>query len=355
MKKSSIYKPGKLSVVIVNYNGYKYLKALVASILKSKTKLFEIIIVDNGSSHLELKKIKKLSKASKKVKTIFLHKNFGPALARNIGVKNSNGEYLSFLDNDTHVHKKWASSAIAYFNKHKKVGVIQCKLLLESDHKKIDYVGEYLGSNGFLVQQCPAGTTDSGQFNKPKKILAAKSAGMFIRRSAFNKAGGFDDSYFIYVEETDLGWRSWLMGYEAHYLPTSIVYHHFGTSTVILGAANASNLAKFHGPKNYLTTLYKNLSTKMLLRIFPTHLLLWICFVVYRLASLKILDAYYMGLGIIYFFINFKKINKSRKEIQSNLSIEMEEEIKKLVVKRPLWYFISKATNKQTIGNANSY
>ncbi len=352
MKKSHT---NKLSVVIVNLNGIKYLKKLIKSIHQSAYKKLEIIVVDNGSKKEELISLLKLSNTTKNLKIIFLHKNFGPAMARNIGVQNSTGEYLSFLDNDTEVDKNWAKNALEYFTKHRKVGVIQSKLLLESDHRKIDYVGEYLGSNGFLVQECPAGTLDRGQFNKPKKILAAKSAGMFIRRDVFDRAGGFDDDYFIYVEETDLGWRSWLTGFEVHYLPTSVVYHHFGTSTLILGQKNASNLAKYHGPKNYLSTLYKNLPNELLWSILFKNLLLWICFIIYRALIFKLDDSYYMSKGVLYFIVNFKKINTKRKAIQSNKVYYVDNNIKKLVVSRPLWYFISKAINKQKIGNANSY
>ena len=344
----------ELSIIIVNMNGWRYLNDLLDSIKSSNAKDYEIVVVDNGSE-TDHKKILDYAKKQNTVKLITLHKNFGPAMARNIGVRNSSGRYVAFLDNDTIVEKNWALNAINYFKNHKKVGVIQCKLLLQSDHKKIDYVGEYLGSNGFLVQECPAGTIDRGQFNKPKKILAAKSAGMFITREAFDLAGGFDDDYFIYVEETDLGWRSWIAGYEAHYLPDSVVYHHFGTSTVILGQKGVGFLAKYHGPKNYLMTLYKNLPQNLLWRILPVHFLLWFCFALYKVLTLNFLDSYYMLSGLLYFIVNFKKISKKRDRVQSIKDDGADEMIKDLVVMRPLWYFINKATKKHKIGNAKSY
>ena len=346
--------PKLVSIVIVNYNGWGYLKKLLLSIEKNSYSDFEVVVVDNGSKKSNYKKLKEAQKRKSWLKVIYLHKNFGPATARNIGVKNSVGQYFAFLDNDTQVDSRWAKNAINYFQSNPKVGIIQCKLLLASDHSKIDYVGEYLGSNGFLVQECPAGTTDKGQFNKPKKILAAKSAGMFITRDAFEKAGGFDDDYFIYVEETDLGWRSWLAGFEAHFLPSSIVYHHFGTSTVILGQAKAGNLAKYHGPKNYLATLYKNLPKKLLFKTFSTHLLLWFSLIIYRFFTLKPKDSYYMLKGVVYFFANFRRVSHKRQKIQSNKAKKVDEKIERLVVKRPLWYFINKATKKQKVGNATT-
>lgn len=347
-------KTKQLSVVIVNLNGWEYLKPLLESIKESNIEKYEVIVVDNGSTQ-DLDKIEKYCSLDKHLKLVKLHKNVGPAMARNIGVKNSNSKYISFLDNDTLVDKNWSKNAINYFNKNKKVGIIQCKLLLASDHNKIDYVGEYLGTNGFLVQECPAGTTDSGQFNKPKKILAAKSAGMFIRSDVFYKAGGFDDDYFIYVEETDLGWRSWIAGFEAHFLPNSVVYHHFGTSTVILGKSNASNLAKFHGPKNYLSTLYKNLPKRLLYKVFIQNFVLWLGLIIFRIITLKISDSVQMSKGLLYFLLNFKNINNKRNKIQSGKQSKKQDFLNGLVVSRPLWYFINKATKKIKVGNTESY
>jgi GT2 family glycosyltransferase len=344
----------KLSIVIVNLNGWKYLEALLKSILGSKTKDYEVIIVDNGSTN-DCEKIDNFCSLDDRFKSVKLHKNVGPAMARNIGVANTTGKYISFLDNDTLVDKNWATEAINYFNKHKKVGIIQCKLLLESDHNKIDYVGEYLGTNGFLVQECSAGTIDNGQFNKPKKILAAKSAGMFIKREAFNRVGGFDDDYFIYVEETDLGWRSWIAGFEAHFLPSSVVYHHFGTSSVILGSKNASSLAKYHGPKNYLMTLLKNSPSRMLPKIIFYHFLLWVGFIFFRLFTFKIGDSFEMTKGILYFLFNVSSTLKKRHKIQNDKVKSKQIFLNELVVSRSLWYFVSKAVIKRKVGNANSY
>jgi len=262
---------------------------------------------------------------------------------------------LAFLDNDTQVHPEWAQEAIKYFDKNPKVGVIQCKLLLANDHTKLDYVGEYLGTNGFLVQECKAGDKDQGQFETIKQILAAKSAGMFIRRETFDKAGGFDADYFIYVEETDLGWRSWLVGYQAVYLPTSIVYHHFGTSNVILGLDKTSSLAKFHGPKNYITTLIKNFGVKNLITIVPLHITLWLGLAFYRLFKGKLTDFSLIVQGIIWPFIHFPQLITKRKIIQSQRVISDKKIFQSLMVKRSLNYYLNKAIHTQKIGNAKSF
>lgn len=344
-----------LSVIIVNFNGAAYVKECIDSILKNNIKNFEIVIVDNGSTEKELSKLKVLEHNHKEIKIVALHKNFGPALARNIGVINSHADLIAFLDNDTQVEPNWANNAIKYFKMNPKVGIIQSKLLLANDHSRLDYVGEYLGSNGFLVQNCKAGDLDSISFSKPQIILAAKSAGMFIRRNVFNLINGFDDDYFIYVEETDLGWRSWLAGFESHFLPTSKVYHQFGTSSVILGLDKASQLAKYHGPKNYLSTLIKNLSLVRLVQVLPIHLTLWLGLILYRFITLKPNDSIQMLKGLAWVILNIDKILIKRSLIQKKRKVDDNFVFKKLVVNRNLWYFVSKAVLKSKVGNAQSY
>ena len=199
-----------VSVVVVNYNGEIYLKRCVESILKNNYSDYEIIVVDNASADGSIVMFKENFGGFDKLRIISLDKNYGPAKARNEGVKLAKGEIIGFLDNDTEVDPYWISNALKYFENDSKIGALQCKLLLLNDKNKIDYAGEYLGSLGFLVHVARYGEEDKGQYDEVKELLAAKSAGMFIRKDVFEKIGGFDDDYFIFVEETDLGWRAWL-------------------------------------------------------------------------------------------------------------------------------------------------
>jgi len=345
-----------LSVVVVNYNGYKYVVKCIESILKSSFKGSEIVIVDNGSSDdVRLLKRKFGSIIGKKIKIVSLNKNFGPAYARNEGVRVSNGEYIGFLDNDTIVDKNWASEAIKIFKSDGKIGAIQCKLLLKNKKRSIDYVGEYIGQNGFLVQRAGTGELDNGQYDQIVEILAAKSAGMFITRKAFAKAGGFDPDYFIYVEETDLGWRTWLAGFKIVFSPLSVVYHEFGTSTIILGKSKNEYNSKFHGVKNYILTLIKNLDTPNLLRILPTHIMLWLGLAWYTLFRGSWNAFIYIHFGVIWNMIHLRRSLHKRMYVQTNRKITDSVLLNKIMKKRNIWYFISKVVNRKKVGNAESF
>jgi len=274
----------KFSIIIVNFNGRNYLSNCLKSILKNNFPDFEIIIADNHSGDNSVNFIKKkFSGHLGKIKIIELKDNFGPAFARNQAVKQSKGEILAFLDNDTEVDKNWLTAANKEFLKDKRLGCIQAKLLLLNEKNKFDYAGDYLNQFGLLSHRATYKDIDVSQFNQKAIIFAAKSAGMFIRKSTFKKIGGFDNDYFIYMEETDLCWRSWLLGYKTIYLPSSIVYHGFSGSFKILNNNLAVYNLRFHGTKNYILTNLKNLSAAQLLIILPQLISIYVLYSFYIL------------------------------------------------------------------------
>jgi GT2 family glycosyltransferase len=308
-----------VSIIIVNYNGYHLLKDCLQSVLNNDYHKFEIIIVDNGSSDQSISKIKiDFSQHLKIIKILNLQKNLGPSLARNLAFKKSKGDIIAFLDNDTKVKKDWITQVIPAFNSNSKIGVIQSKILLMEDPKKIDYVGEYLSNLGFLKSVATYGEIDKHQYDTVNQILAAKSAGMFIRRQAFIDAGMFDPSYFIFMEETDLGWRTWLKGYENILVSKSIVYHKFSSTKNIVDPNFNNYLIRFHGTKNYIQTLIKNLDTKNLTKILPKNIFLWSGLAFFLIITGKIKSGYNIFKGLVWNFTNLHQILKKRQKIQKN-------------------------------------
>ena len=349
---------GKLpltSIIVVNFNGQKYILNCLKSIFKNNYPNYEIIVVDNNSTDGSIEAIWENYKSKKNLQVLNLKKNFGPAYARNQGVKKARGEYLGFLDNDTFVHPDWIKNAIPEFEKNQKLGIVQCKLLLANEKNKIDYVGEFLGQNGFLIQIAKGGDEDKGQFEQKMPIMAAKSAGMFIRKKVFDQIGGFDGDYFIYVEETDLGWRSWLAGYETLLIPKSIVYHESGTSTVILGKSRTDFNSKFHGTKNYILTLFKNLGTFNLWRILSVHIFLWIGLAWFMLLLGKRKQFLWIHQGIFWNVLNFRKNLKKRNIIQKRRVVSDRILFKTIMKKRKFYYFLKKVIFPHNVGNAESF
>jgi len=307
------------SIVIVNYNGFEYARACVASILESNYAGVEPIVVDNGSTDGSAERLKKAF--GDRVTVVPLRENIGPSGARNEGAKVARGEFLGFLDNDTEVHPDWILEAKAVFDEKPDAGILQCKLLLFGERDRIDYAGEWMGPNGFLVHVGSAGTPDDGRFEEAVEILAAKSAGMFMRRTAFDAAGGFDPDYFIMVEETDLGWRNWLAGYKAYLAPRSRVYHHFSTSWSILGPAKALRNARFHGTKNYIMTHIKNAGARFLVWRLPRHVLVWVGFSLFRLLGGHVREFGFIWQGLFWNLVHLPATLEKRRAVQASRKI----------------------------------
>lgn len=356
IKKQTHIKWPLVSIVIVNCNGTKHLSDCLHSILNTNYINFEIIVVDNASVDDSIKTTKQILDPFDIDYKIIKNKiNLGPSTARNQGIKIAKGKYIAFLDNDTKVHPAWLKDAIKVFELDFTVGACQCKLILDGTDNIIDCIGEYLGQYGFLVYEVtPGEIKDVGQYNHIMEIFAAKSAGMIARKDALEKINGFDDDFFIYMEESDLCWRIWLQGYKVVLIPSSIVYHKFGTSSIIL-PEKINYLVKFHGTKNYISTLTKNLEFKNLIKVLPMHIVMWLGIAFAFLLKRQLRNAKWVLQGISWNFVNFRRIIKKRKIVQKQRTVKDEEIFPKIVRNKHFTYFLEKFKSKKKIGYARGW
>lgn len=343
-----------VSVIIINYNGKQYLKTCLGGIFSNNYPNYEVIVCDNGSTDGSQEYLEKLTKKHKNLFLVALGKNFGPSFARNKGVEKAKGKYFAFLDNDTKPESDWLVDPVKEMEQDPTIGACQCKLLLMKEPQKLDYAGDYLSQFGLLVQRVPGGEVDRGQVDQKVEILSAKSAAMIIRREAFEEAGGFDPDYFIYVEETDLAWRVWLSGYRIIFIPTSRVYHEFGTSSAILGNFQ-QYLNKFHAPKNYLMTLYKNLGIINLIKILPIHFFLWVGVASWFLVKRQPRLAWYIFLGLVWFVMNLPRNTLKRIKVQRDREITDKKLMPIIMRRQSLKYFWGKLSKVHRIGKTASF
>ena len=222
-----------VSIIIVNYNGKIHLQKCIDSILNNNYKNYEIIVVDNNSNDESVDFIKKFSY----IRLIQLDKNYGYAKPNNMGAKIANGDYLFFLNNDTTIYRNTIEELLKAFQTPK-IGMCQ-SLLLHPD-QSIDSSGDYVDFSGipFSSKKPPL---------EIKKILSARGAGMMVKKNIFWELLGFDEKFFASFEDVDIGWRSWLWGYDVLLAPKSIVLHEGGVTIKKL-----PNEIKFHGVKNFL-------------------------------------------------------------------------------------------------------
>ena len=181
----------KVSIIIPNWNGWRYLKDCLFSLQAQKYPNYEVIVVDNGSKD---NSVNYLKENFPNVNIIKLNKNTGYSRAINSGIEHSEAKYILALNNDATVEPNWLTELIAIAESDERIGSCQPKILSQSDHTKIDSVELAFARNG---DACQAGyqTRDKGQYNKVKEVQGASSAAVLYRRQAICQIGMFDPDF----------------------------------------------------------------------------------------------------------------------------------------------------------------
>ena len=217
-----------VSIVIPHWNNVDVLSECLESISNTNFENFETIVVDNASTDNSVASVRS---NYPNVKLIENDKNYGYAGGCNIGAEAASGDFLIFLNNDTVQEKDWISNLIKTINSDDKIAAVQPKILNYYDRNVFDYAG---GSGGHMDIYCfpfargrifSFQENDEGQYNNKEKCFWSSGTCFMVRRELFQKAGGFDESFFAHMEEIDLCWRLYAMGFEVWVEPDSVVYH----------------------------------------------------------------------------------------------------------------------------------
>lgn len=277
-------KSPEVTVIILNYNGLKFTRDCLKSVLKTNYPNLKIILVDNGSINNEALVLKKEFK-DKRVSFIRFENNLGFVGGNNEASKTVRSKYVVFLNNDTTVDPNWLQPLVGEMESDKKVAACQPKIKLISNPKKFDYAGAcggFIDKYGYPFTRGRIFFTsevDKGQYDKKTEIFWASGVAMMIKRELFLKVGMFDKRFFLYMEEIDLCWKLIKNGYKILSVPSSIVYHH-------VAASSRKNMLKkrFFEHRNNLILLVNNYPLHDLLAIFPQRLVFeFITFIFYAL------------------------------------------------------------------------
>ncbi|MCU1419774.1 MAG: glycosyl transferase [Mycetocola sp.] len=259
--------PGVVSVVLVNFRGaddtieaIRHLQAV-----DWPQDRLEIIVVENGSGDDSLAALRR---GTTDVTIIESAKNLGFTGGCNLGASKAAGEFLAFLNNDARPDAQWINAAINTFNSGKDIAAVASKVLnWEGD--KVDFVDGAVTWYG-MGYKPHAGEDDSGAWDSEKDVLFGTGAAMFIRAKVFHELSGFDDNFFMFYDDVDLGWRLNLLGYRFRFQPKSLVFHKHHASMNKFGDFREQYLLE----RNALFTLYKNLDDESLAQVLPGALLL---------------------------------------------------------------------------------
>jgi len=210
----------KISIVIVNYNGEKYVSGLLNSIKKTKYSNYEVIFVDNTSSDNSLKIVRK-NFPNTKIIANKINRGFSGGL--NDGIKKSKGEYVVIMNTDMLVHPDWLTFLMETMNSDEKIGLVGYARLFPGT-EKIEMLGhKAVNENLGRFDKIEAGQ-NLGKFLKKGPIKADFCLGM-IRKSILAKTGRFDEKTFAMYEEVDFCRRVRDEGYKILVDPRAKVWH----------------------------------------------------------------------------------------------------------------------------------
>jgi len=212
--------------------------------------------VDNGSTEAFLQ----LNNQSN-VKYIGLESNYGFSKAVNIGIKQSKGEYIAILNNDTEVDSNWIKNVIIAFEENRDAIVITSKIKSLRNKDLLDDVGDVILPSG-KVYKIGNNEKDLGQYDKQRFIFGASGCASVYRREFFDKVGFFDEDFFAYLEDIDLSFRANLLGYKCLYVPEVVVYH-VGSATT---GSQYNDFTVFHLAQNTISVIVKDFPFTILLR-----------------------------------------------------------------------------------------
>jgi len=222
-------KPPKVAVVILNWNGLKFLQQFLPSVLRSTWPNMEVVVGDNGSTDGSVEFLSGMY--ATEVTVIQNDQNYGYTGGYNRVVNQVKADYYVLLNSDIEVTPDWIEPVIALMETNESIAVAAPKI--KSFDRKNYF--EHAGAAGGFVDKlgypfCRGRLfyeveEDKGQYDQSGEIFWASGAALFIRSRCWKEVGGFDERFFAHMEEIDLCWRLKNMGYQIMYCAQSTVYH----------------------------------------------------------------------------------------------------------------------------------
>ncbi len=248
----------KVAVVILNYNGQKFLEQFLPNVIANcNPALAEVIVADNASTD---DSVEFMREHFPDIRLIENGSNGGFSMGYNLALRQIDAEYYVLLNSDIEVASRWIEPVVELMDAHPEIAACQPKILSYYHKEKFEYAG---ASGGFIDQYgypfCRGRIfqnleDDKGQYDTPCEVFWATGACMFVRADLYHQIGGLDDSFFAHMEEIDLCWRLKNAGYKVYCCPQSKVYH-IGGGTLPKNSPRKTYL----NFRNNLSLLVKNL------------------------------------------------------------------------------------------------
>ncbi len=259
---------GKLktvAVIIVNWNGSKFLARCLSALARQTVRPNRVIVVDNASSDGS----SEIVGMHTEIELLALDHNAGFARANNIAIASlpDTIEWVALLNPDAFVEPRWLETLLLTTVDYPDFDAFSSKLLYAFNPNVLDGAGDAYHIIG-RVWRVGHGKAVSSFPDEVREVFSPCAAAALYRRSALLEVGGFDEDYFCYVEDVDLGFRLRLAGYRCLYVPSSVAKH-IGSGTT---GGQHSNFALYHGHRNLVWTYVKDMPGMLFWAFLPLHL-----------------------------------------------------------------------------------
>jgi GT2 family glycosyltransferase len=215
------------SIIIPNWNGMHLLEECLESVFAQSIRDFETIVVDNGSTDGSSDFLQ--ANYKNRIQLIPLKENLGFAGGNNRGIEKARGKWVVFLNNDAIADVNWLRELSEAASRHPEVQIFACKVLNYYRRSEIDTVGHLLYPDGISRGRGRL-EKDTGQYDREEEVIFPSGTAAAYRRDLLESIGGFDESFFAYGDDTELGLRARLFGACCLFIPKAVVYHRYSAT-----------------------------------------------------------------------------------------------------------------------------
>ncbi len=252
-----------MTVVVVNWDRRDLLRACLESLSRQTlARWFEVIVVDNGSrdGSAEMAESEFGSCAAFRLRLIRNDRNRGFCAANNQGFAAAGGGVIALLNNDAEAEPGWLDALGKAFEGDERIGMAASKIVSFEDPRRIDKVGHLIYPDG-QNRGRGTGELDRGQYQRVEEVLWPDGCAAMYRRGMIEEIGGFDEDFFAYADDAELGLRARIAGWRCLYMPEAVVRHRRGAT---LGVRSAERLR-----------LIERNRVLLAVKLFPWSLLRW--------------------------------------------------------------------------------
>lgn len=260
-----------VAVIVVNHDGGQHLPRCLGCLAGQSLLPDRIVVVDNASRDGSLEAAKRLALADGRLadRVVFheVGRNIGFAAANNLAVGMCDEEFVALVNPDAFPAPGWLAAIVAAARRHPEAAAFGSRQWLDGRPGVLDGVGDVYHVSG-LSWRDGHGCEPTAEDEQDGEIFSACAAAAVYRRAAFLEAGGFDEDFFCYFEDVDLGFRLRLLGHTAWYVSNAAVFHVGGAASRGKGA----DFAVYHGHRNLVWCFVKNMPAQLLPPLLLPHI-----------------------------------------------------------------------------------